>query len=201
MRKIFNNRAETSKRQQLRREMPVAERLGWKQLRGEALGVKFRRQGFSRQICRGFLLSVASSGHRSRWRIARGQVAREHDKLRQSAIESLGARFIRVSNEDVYRSALDAAESIALVVAEMKAEFGRGKRGRMKRLFPSPPLPSALSPSERGRMPRTFRNWLSKCEAAKVMRHSSPPRRGRMPKAEGVRGSNRFILPLWPATD
>ena len=44
MRKIFNNRAETPRRQQLRAEMPVAERLLWKHLRNEALGVKFRRQ-------------------------------------------------------------------------------------------------------------------------------------------------------------
>lgn len=43
--------------------------------------------------------------------------------MRQGEIESLGARFIRVANEDVYRCALDVADSIALVVAEMKAEL------------------------------------------------------------------------------
>lgn len=47
MRVIFNNRDETFKRQQLRAEMPVAERLLWKQLRNEALGVKFRLAAMS----------------------------------------------------------------------------------------------------------------------------------------------------------
>ena len=44
MRKIFNNRDEKTKRQTLRAEMPVAEKLLWKHLRNENLGVKFRRQ-------------------------------------------------------------------------------------------------------------------------------------------------------------
>ena len=52
---------------------------------------------------------------------------RKYDEARQREIESLGVRFIRVSNEDVYRSALDMADSIALVVAEMKAELDEAK--------------------------------------------------------------------------
>ena len=52
-----------------------------------------------------------------------GEAAQVYDAARQRAIESLGARFMRVSTDDVYRSALDVADSIALVVAEMKDEL------------------------------------------------------------------------------
>ena len=43
-----------------------------------------------------------------------GEAAQAYDEARQREIESLGVRFIRVSNEDVYRNALDMAASIAL---------------------------------------------------------------------------------------
>ena len=117
MRKIFNNRDQTRKRQILRAEMPVAERLLWKHLRNEALGVKFRRQvSVGRYVmdfyCPSLHLAIEVDGESHA-----GQAAQEYDNLRQSEIESLGVRFMRVSNEDVYRSALDVAASIALVVA------------------------------------------------------------------------------------
>ena len=123
MRKIFNNRDETRKRQQLRREMPVAERLLWKHLRGEALGVKFRRQvSIGKYVvdfyCPTLHLAIEVDGESHA-----GETAQEYDEARQSAIESLGVRFIRVSNEDVYRNALDVAASIALVVTEMLSEL------------------------------------------------------------------------------
>ena len=123
MRKIFNNRDETLKRQQLRSEMPVAERLLWKHLRNEALGVKFRRQvSVAKYVvdfyCPSLHLAIEVDGESHA-----GEVAQEYDESRQRAIESLGIRFIRVANEDVYRSALDVADGIALVVAEMKAEL------------------------------------------------------------------------------
>ena len=127
MRKIFNNRAETSKRQQLRAEMFVAERLLWKHLRNEALGVKFRRQvSVGKYVldfyCPSLHLAIEADGESHA-----GEAAREYDAARQSAIENLGIRFIRVSNEDVYRSALDVADGIALVVAEMKAELDEAR--------------------------------------------------------------------------
>ena len=127
MPKIFNRRDETLKRQSLRAEMPVAERLLWKQLRGEALGVKFRRQvSIGRYVvdfyCPSLHLAVEVDGESHA-----GDEAQAYDDLRQREIENLGVRFVRVANEDVYRSALDVAESIALVVAEMKLELEEAK--------------------------------------------------------------------------
>ena len=123
MRKIFNNRDETLKRQSLRAEMPVAERLGWKQLRNEALGVKFRRQvSIGKTIvdlgCPSLYLAIEVDGASHA-----GEAAQAYDVARQREIESLGVRFVRVANEDVYRNALDVAASIALVVAEIKTGF------------------------------------------------------------------------------
>ena len=127
MRKIFNRRDEAQKRQALRREMPVAEKLLWKHLRNENLGVKFRRQfSIGRYVvdfyCPSLHLAIEVDGESHA-----GEVAQEYDEARQSEIESLGVRFIRVSNEDVYRSALDVADGIALVVAQMKAELDEAK--------------------------------------------------------------------------
>ena len=120
MRVVFNNRAETSKRQQLRCEMPFAERLGWKYLRNEALGVKFRRQVSIGKYVVDFYCPLLHLAIEIDGESHAGEAAQEYDAVRQSEIESLGVRFIRVSNEDVYRSALDVADGIALVVAELE---------------------------------------------------------------------------------
>ena len=87
----------------------------WKHLRGEALGVKFRRQfSIGRYVvdfyCPSLHLAIEVDGesHAS-------EDARAYDEARQREIESLGVRFIRVANDDVYRSALD--------VAKMEAEL------------------------------------------------------------------------------
>ena len=127
MHKIFNNRDETLKRQSLCAQMSVVERLLWKHLRNEALGVKFRRQVSVGKYVVDFYrpslhLAIEVDGESHA-----GEVAQAYDKLRQSEIESLGVRFVRVSNEDVYRSALDVADGIALVVAQMKAELDETK--------------------------------------------------------------------------
>lgn len=127
MPKIFNRRDETSKRQQLRNEPPVAERLLWQHLRGEALGAKFRRQvSIGRYVvdfyCPSLHLAVEVDGESHA-----GDEAQAYDEVRQREIESLGIRFVRVANEDVCRSALHVAESIALVVAEMKLELEEAK--------------------------------------------------------------------------
>ena len=83
MHKIFNNRAETSKRQSLRAQMPVAERLGWKHLRNEALGVKFRRQvSIGKYVvdlgCPSLHLAIEVDGESHA-----GEVAQAYDRLRQ----------------------------------------------------------------------------------------------------------------------
>ena len=127
MRKIFNNRAETSKRQKLRAEMPVAERLLWKHLRNEALGVKFRRQVSVGKYVLDFYCPTLHMAIEVDGESHAGEAAQEYDEVRQNEIESLGVRFIRVSNEDVYRSALDVAAGIALVVAEIKVELDEAK--------------------------------------------------------------------------
>ena len=113
MRKIFNNRDETVKRQQLRAEMPVAEKLLWKHLRHQNLGVKFRRQvSVGKYVvdfyCPSLHLAIEVDGASHA-----GDATQEYDEARQRAIESLGVRFVRVANEDVYRNALDVAEGIA----------------------------------------------------------------------------------------
>ena len=123
MRKVFNRRDETRKRQSLRNKMPLAERLLWRHLRNESLGVKFRRQvSIGKYVvdfyCPALHLAIEVDGESHA-----GEAAQAYDEARQNEIESLGVRFIRVSNEDVYCNALDVAASIALVVTQMLSEL------------------------------------------------------------------------------
>ena len=117
MNEIFNRRDQTSKRQQLLNQSPVAERLLWKHLRKEQMGVKFRRQvSVGRYVvdfyCPALKLAIEVDGASHV-----GDDAQEYDALRQAEIEALGVRFVRVANEDLYRDAPGVAAAIAAVVA------------------------------------------------------------------------------------
>lgn len=117
MNQIFNKADQTAKRQRLRNESPVAERLLWKHLRNEQMGVKFRRQvSVGRYVvdfyCPALQLAIEVDGASHA-----GDDAQQYDALRQSEIESLGVRFVRVANEDLYRNALTVADAVAAIVA------------------------------------------------------------------------------------
>lgn len=116
MNQIFNKADQSAKRQKLRNKSPVAERLLWEHLRNRAMGVKFRRQvSIGRYVvdfyCPALKLAIEVDGASHA-----GDDAREYDELRQSEIENLGVRFIRVANEDIYRNALDVADGICAIV-------------------------------------------------------------------------------------
>lgn len=122
---IFNRRDQTPKRQTLRREMPLAERLLWSHLRAEALGAKFRRQvSVGAYVldfyCPQLKLAIEIDGLSHE-----GDEAAEYDALRQSEIEALGIHFLRFSNEQVYRQIGDIVETIAETVKTRRRELGK----------------------------------------------------------------------------
>ena len=114
---IFNRSDQTAKRQQLRNESPLAERLLWAHLKGAQMGVKFRRQvSVGRYVvdfyCPTLQLAIEVDGASH----ARDD-AQEYDELRRVEIEALGVRFVRLANEDLYRDAPSVAAALAAVVA------------------------------------------------------------------------------------
>lgn len=124
MNQIFNRRDQTPKRQRLRDEMPLAERILWKHLRSEALGVKFRRQVSVGVYvvdfyCPRLRLALELDGESHA-----GEDARAYDAVRQSAIEALGIMFLRFSNEEIYRNTSGVVETIAHAVTRRSEALG-----------------------------------------------------------------------------
>ena len=122
MTQIFNRGDETAKRRQLRAEMPPAERALWKQLRGEKLGCKFRRQTSVGAYvvdfyCARLKLAIEVDGESHV-----GDEAVEYDAKRQGEIEALGVEFLRFSNQQVYRELEGVVETIRARVAELLVE-------------------------------------------------------------------------------
>ena len=127
MTQIFNRGDESAKRRQLRTAMPPAERALWKQLRGEKLGCKFRRQTLVGAYvvdfgCARLKLAIEVNGESHV-----GAVAVEYDAHRQSEIEALGVEFLRFSNQQVYRELEGVVETIRLRVAELLLERGESE--------------------------------------------------------------------------
>ncbi len=123
MPKIFNNRKQKPIRQQLRNQAPLAERLLWKHLRGEQMGVKFRRQvSVGRYVvdfyCPTLKLAIEVDGASHA-----GDDARDYDELRQTEIEALGVSFVRVANEDLYRNDVEVAEAVYAIVSQEREKI------------------------------------------------------------------------------
>ena len=99
--KIFNLKTYKEKRQSLRVNSTKPEQVLWTQLRGQQLGVKFRRQhGIGHYIvdfyCSEFQLVIEIDGdsHFS-------PEAIEKDEQRDAYMRGLGLKIIRVTNIDV----------------------------------------------------------------------------------------------------
>ncbi|MBL4665663.1 MAG: endonuclease domain-containing protein [Nitrospinaceae bacterium] len=113
MAKIFNKNTERAKRKSLRKKMPPAEMALWQVLRNrQANGHKFRRQySVDRYIldfyCPSAKLAIEIDGD-SHFT----ESAVQADRVRQKAIEELGIRFLRFTNQEVYESLDDVFDKI-----------------------------------------------------------------------------------------
>ena len=112
---------EKGKRRQLRKQMPEAEALVWSKLRGkQILGYGFRRQYSVGPYvidfyCPAIKLAVEIDGD-SHFQ----EGAESDDKRREGFIKSFGIRFLRVTNEEVYRNMPGVLEAITRVVQEVE---------------------------------------------------------------------------------
>jgi very-short-patch-repair endonuclease len=104
MNKIFNKTDYKQRRQTLRRNATEPEKRLWQRLRGNEMGVKFRRQhGIGHYIvdfyCPALKLVIEVDGdsHFS-------QSAQDYDSVRDNFMLSLGIMTIRVRNDDVMKN-------------------------------------------------------------------------------------------------
>ena len=111
---LFNQETQTPLRQQLRNRMTHAEKILWYYLRGKGLdGYKFRRQhGIGPYVVDFYCVLVKLAIEIDGDSHYRGDVDRK-DFIRQQAIEAMGIRVLRFTDNDV-------RESIAGVVGIIK---------------------------------------------------------------------------------
>jgi very-short-patch-repair endonuclease len=113
MPRIFNKSSETSKRRTLRASAPNAELVVWSHLRKKGVqGYRFRRQySIGPYVvdfyCPALKLAVEIDGA-SHFR----EGAQAEDRRRQSFIESLGIRFLRFTNDEVFNNLEQVLEEI-----------------------------------------------------------------------------------------
>ena len=110
------SKAKLARAKELRSKMTPAEALLWRELRGNRLGVHFRRQ----QIVSGFIvdfycheaglvIELDEGVHKSADQA-------EGDDVRDEVLRKLGLRVIRLQNDDVVADARSAVERIRLLL-------------------------------------------------------------------------------------
>ena len=86
---------------ELRREMTLAEKILWQEVRAKKLGVRFRRQ----QVIQGFIVDFYC--HKSALVVeVDGDIhdlQQEEDARREKALSALGLRIVRFRNDEVVR--------------------------------------------------------------------------------------------------
>lgn len=105
-------KAKLQRAKELRRDMTPAEKILWKELRANKLGVHFRRQ----QVIQGFIVDFYC--HRAGLVVeVDGDVhdlQKEEDERREKVLSELGLRVVRFGNDDVMRN-------VSAVVNKIKA--------------------------------------------------------------------------------
>jgi|SRR6476469_3932664 len=120
MTQLYNRTSEKAKRQQLRRNRTKAEFIIWQKLKGKQLeGYKFRSQYSVGSFvidfyCTELKLAIEIDGD-SHFE----EGAQEYDRERQAFIESVGIRFLRFTNDEVYGNLEGVLERITQEIWEL----------------------------------------------------------------------------------
>ena len=120
MTQLYNRTSEKLKRQQLRKNMTRAEFIIWQKLKCKQIeGYKFRSQYSISQFvvdfyCTELKLAIEIDGD-SHFQDG----AQEYDRERQAFIESVGIRFLRFTNDEVYRNLEGVLEKITQEIWEL----------------------------------------------------------------------------------
>ncbi|MGF1675801.1 MAG: endonuclease domain-containing protein [Rivularia sp. (in: cyanobacteria)] len=122
MTKIYNKSSEIEKRRKLRQDITKAEKIIWQKIRNNQIeNYKFRRQYSVDKFVIDFYSPILKLAIEIDGESHFKEGTAEYDRERQSYIESLGIKFIRFTNNDVYENLDGVLESIALKVRELRS--------------------------------------------------------------------------------
>ena len=121
MTKVYNKNAEKDKRRKLRQDIVKAEKIIWDKIRNRQIeDCKFRRQYSVDKFVIDFYNPILKLAIEIDGESHFQEDAVEYDRERQIYIESLGIKFIRFTNNDVYENLDGVLESIAMKVRELR---------------------------------------------------------------------------------
>ena len=121
MTKVYNKNAEKDKRRKLRQDIVKAEKIIWDKIRNRQIeDCKFRRQYSVDKFVIDFYNPILQLAIEIDCESHFQEDAVEYDRERQIYIESLGIKFIRFTNNDVYENLDGVLESIAMKVRELR---------------------------------------------------------------------------------
>jgi very-short-patch-repair endonuclease len=111
--RVTNEKVERSR--ELRREMTLAEKTLWDELRANKLGVHFRRQ----QIISGFIVDFYCHQATLVIEVDGGihALQREEDASREKVLNDIGLRVIRFRNEEVIKDLPSVMGSIKSLIS------------------------------------------------------------------------------------
>ena len=120
MTQLYNRTSEKAKRQQLRRNMTKVEFIIWQKLKGKQLeGYKFRRQYGVGSFVVDFYCTELKKAIEIDGDSHFEEGAQDYDRERQAFIESVGIRFLRFTNDEVYGNLEGVLERITQEIWEL----------------------------------------------------------------------------------
>ena len=121
MTKVYNKNTEKDKRRSLRQDIVKAEKVIWGKIRNRQIeDCKFRRQYSVDKYVIDFYSPILKLAIEIDGESHFEEGAAEYDRERQSYIESLGIKFIRFTNNDVYENLDGVLVRIVLKVRELR---------------------------------------------------------------------------------
>jgi len=113
---VFNKESTKEKRRELKKEMTQCEKILWRYIRNDALGVRFRRQyGIGNYIADFYcpylklIIELDGSQHFT-------EEGLEYDKIREDFMKNLGIKTLRFNNDDVINNIDGVLERIMSIL-------------------------------------------------------------------------------------
>ena len=109
---VFNKESTKEKRREFKKEMTECEKILWRHIRNDALGVRFRRQyGIGNYIadfyCPNLKLVIELDGSQHFT-----EEGLEYDKIRENFMKNLGIKTLRFNNNDIINNIEGVLEEI-----------------------------------------------------------------------------------------
>jgi len=113
---VFNKESTKEKRRELKKEMTQCEKILWRYIRNDALGVRFRRQyGIGNYIADFYcpylklIIELDGSQHFT-------EEGLEYDKIREDFMKNFGIKTLRFNNDDVINNIDGVLERIMSIL-------------------------------------------------------------------------------------